>query len=157
MRVWAIDRDPRAAATEVVDRLLGPEDLTTVLAGSDYVVLSVPHTRETDGLIGAAELGVMKGSAVLINVARGRIVDEQALIEALRAGSIRGAGLDVFRDEPLPEGSPLWELDNVCLSPHLGGVSPRFWERETELILENTRRYLAGEPMLNVVDKQAGY
>lgn len=157
MRVWAIDRDPRAAASEVVDRLLGPEDLTTVLAGSDYVVLSVPHTPETDGLIGAAELGVMKESAVLINVARGRIVDEEALIDALKAGSIRGAGLDVFRDEPLPEDSPLWELDNVCLTPHLGGVSPRFWERETELIIENMRRYLAGEPLLNVVDKQAGY
>jgi phosphoglycerate dehydrogenase-like enzyme len=156
MEVWAVDSDP-GRASEDVDRLLGAEDLETVLAGSDYVVLSVPHTRQTDGLIGAAELALMKGSAVLINVARGRIVDEEALIEALRSGSIRGAGLDVYRDEPLPEDSPLWELDNVCLTPHLGGVSPRFWEREMELILENTRRYLAGEPLLNVVDKRAGY
>lgn len=156
MQVWAVDREP-GTASDVVDRLFGPEDLTTVLAGSDYVVLCVPHTQETDGLIGAAELGAMKESAVLINVARGRIVDEQALAEALKAGSIRGAGLDVFQDEPLPADSPLWQLDNVCLTPHLGGVSPRFWEREAELIIENTRRYLAGEPMLNVVDKQAGY
>ncbi len=157
MQVWAIDRDPQAGAPEAVDRMFRPEDLTMLLAGSDYVVVAVPHTRETDGLIGAAELAVMKESAVLINVARGRIVDEETLIEALQAGSIRGAGLDVYRVEPLPEDSPLWELDNVCLTPHLGGVSPRFWERETELILENTRRYLAGEPLLNVVDKQAGY
>jgi D-2-hydroxyacid dehydrogenase (NADP+) len=156
MQVWAIDRELGAASCDV-DRLLGPEDLTTVLAGSDYVVISVPHTRETDGLIGAAEFAVMKESAVLINVARGSIVDQEALVEALQAGSIRGAGLDVYRDEPLPEDSPLWGLDNVCLTPHLGGVSPRFWEREAELILENMRRYLAGEPMLNVVDKQAGY
>jgi len=156
MRVWAVDRDTESAWHDV-ERLVGPEDLETVLAGSDYVVISVPHTAETDGLIGAAQLAAMKKSAVLINVARGRIVDEAALIEVLRAGSIRGAGLDVYREEPLPEDSPLWELDNVCLTPHLGGVSPRFWERETELILENTRRYLAGAPLLNVVDKRAGY
>jgi phosphoglycerate dehydrogenase-like enzyme len=156
MRVWAVDRDTGSASHDV-ERLVVPEDLETVLAGSDYVVISVPHTAETDGLIGAAELAAMKSSAVLINVARGRIVDEEALIEALRAGSIRGAGLDVYREEPLPEDSPLWELDNVCLTPHLAGVSPRFWERETELILENTRRYLAGAPLLNVVDKRAGY
>ncbi|MFQ5551599.1 MAG: NAD(P)-dependent oxidoreductase, partial [Gemmatimonadales bacterium] len=83
--------------------------------------------------------------------------DEPALIETLRAQRIRGAGLDVYWDEPLPSSSPLWELDNVCLTPHIAGVSPRFWERETELILANTRRYLAGEPMLNEVNRQAGY
>jgi phosphoglycerate dehydrogenase-like enzyme len=157
MQVWAVDRDPAAGTAGDTDRLFGPEDLTKVLAGSDYVVISVPHTRETDGLIGAPELAAMKEGAVLINVARGRIVDEEALIAALRARSIRGAGLDVYWDEPLPECSPLWELDNVCLTPHIGGVSPRFWERETQLILENIRRYLAGEPLLNVVNKQAGY
>ncbi|UCC72752.1 MAG: D-2-hydroxyacid dehydrogenase [Gemmatimonadota bacterium] len=157
MRVWALDRAPAPGASQGVERLLGPADLTEVLAGSDYVVISVPHTRETDGLIGAAELAAMKEGAVLINVSRGRIVDEEALIEALRARSIRGAGLDVYRDEPLPEQSPLWELDNVCLTPHIGGVTPRFWKRETQLIIENTRRYLAGEPLLNVVDKKAGY
>ena len=157
MRVWAVKRTLGGAKPEEVDRIFGSEGLGAVLAGSDYVVVTVPHTSETDGLIGAAELSRMKRGAVLINVARGRIVDEEALIEALRSGEIRGAGLDVYWEEPLPPTSPLWELDNVCLTPHIAGLSPRFWERETELIVENTKRYLAGEPMLNVVDKAAGY
>ncbi len=157
MRVWALRRRPGSAPLAEVDREFGPAGLSELLAGSDYVVVTVPHTRETDGLIGAAELAVMKQSAVLINVSRGGIIDEDALVEALRTGSIRGAGLDVFRREPLSSSSPLWDLDNLCLTPHISGVSPRFWERETQLILENIRRYLAGEPMLNVVDKRAGY
>jgi phosphoglycerate dehydrogenase-like enzyme len=157
MQVWAMKRNPGEQLPEHVDRVFGPEGLRELLGGSDYVVITVPHTPETDGLIGAAELSAMKDGAVLVNVSRGRIIDEDALIEALREGRIRGAGLDVFREEPLPRASPLWDLDNVCITPHTGGVSPRFWERETELILENTRRYLAGEPLLNVVDKQAGY
>ncbi len=157
MQVWAIKRDPSEGATEWVDRLLGPGDLQKLLAASDYVAITVPQTPETAALLGATELGLMREDAVLINVSRGGIVDEDALVEALRAGRIRGAGLDVFQDEPLPAASPFWTLDNVCLTPHVAGVSPRFWERETELILENTRRYLAGEPMLNVVNKQAGY
>jgi phosphoglycerate dehydrogenase-like enzyme len=157
MRVWATRRRPGRELPEHVDRMFGPDGLHEMLAGSDYVVITVPHTRETDGLIGAAELSTMKPSAALINVSRGRVVDEQALIEALRERRIRGAGLDVFREEPLPPTSPLWDLDNVCLTPHVAGVSPRFWERETELILENLRRYLTGEPLLNLVDKRAGY
>jgi phosphoglycerate dehydrogenase-like enzyme len=157
MRVWAVKRHPEGGRLEHADRLFGPGDLDEVLAASDYVVITVPHTSETSGLIGAAELSRMKRNAVLINVARGDILDEGALIEALRAGAIRGAGLDVYGVEPLPVTSGLWDLDNVCLTPHIGGVSPRFWERETALIIENIRRYLAAEPMLNVVDKQAGY
>ncbi|NIR43371.1 MAG: D-2-hydroxyacid dehydrogenase [Gemmatimonadetes bacterium] len=156
MRVWAVKRHPDQDYPEV-ERLFGPTDLHEVLAGSDYVVLTVPSTPETEGLIGAAALAGMKREAVLVNVARGTLVDEAALVEALRSRSIRGAGLDVFVDEPLPASSPLWELDNVCLTPHVGGVSPRFWARETELIIENLRRYLKEEPLLNVVDKQAGY
>jgi phosphoglycerate dehydrogenase-like enzyme len=156
MRVWAVKRRPQGDFPEV-ERLFGPADLHEALAGSDYVVLTVPHTPETDGLIGAAELAAMRPGAVLVNLARGSLVDEEALIAALQSGSIRGAGLDVYREEPLPAGSRLWELDNVCLTPHVGGVSPRFWERETELIIENTQRYLAGEPLLNVVNKLAGY
>jgi len=156
MRVWAVKRTG-GENPEHVDRLFGPDALIEALAGSDYVVLTVPHTAETDQLIGVDELSAMKESAVLINVARGRIIDEAALIEALRSRALRGAGLDVFWEEPLPSTSPLWELDNVCITPHVGGVSPRFWERETELIIENARRYLAGAQMLNVVNKQAGY
>ncbi len=157
MQVWATARNPRAAKPPSVDRLFGPTDLTEVLAGSDYVVVALPHTDETDGLIGATELAAMKDTAVLINVARGRIIDEDALIDVLKRRKIRGAGLDVYQKEPLPSYSPLWEFDNVCLTPHMAGVSPRFWERETELIIENVQRYLDGEPMLNVVNKQAGY
>ncbi len=157
MQVWAVDRHPTAEMEESADRVFGPDGLDEVLAAADYVALTVPHTSQTSGLIGAAEFARMKENAVLINVARGTIVDEAAMIEALRSGSIRGVGLDVYPEEPLPSSSPLWELDNVCLTPHIGGVSPRFWERETELIIENARRYLAGVPMLNVVDKQAGY
>ncbi len=157
MRVWAVKRDPAAGEAGDVDRLFGPQDLEQVLKGSDYVVITVPSTAETEGMIGAGELALMKEGAVLINVARGSIVDETALVEALEAGAIRGAGLDVYQEEPLPPSSPLWGLDNVCLTPHIGGVSPRFWERETELIIENARRYIAGEPMLNVVNKTAGY
>lgn len=158
MRVWAVRRSASAAASEEgVERLHGPDALDEVLACSDYVVIAVPHTPQTDRMVGARELSLMKGSGVLINVARGAIVDEDALIEALRERRIRGAGLDVFEREPLPVSSPLWELDNVCIAPHTAGVSPRFWERETELIIENTRRYLAGEPLRNVVDKDLGY
>ena len=156
MRVWAVKRHPDGGYEEV-ERLLGPADLHEVLSGSAYVVLTVPHPPETEGLIGAAELAIMKPGAVLINVARGSIVDEEALVAALESGSIRGAGLDVYVEEPLPAQSRLWDLENVCLTPHVGGVSPNFWERETDLIIENLRRYLAGEPLLNVVIKQAGY
>lgn len=157
MKVWATKRNPEGERPPEVERLLGPAELPELLAAADYVVLTVPHTPETDGLIGAAELAAMKRTAVLINVARGRLVDEEALIGALQSGAIRGAGLDVYREEPLPQASPLWDLENVCLTPHVGAVSPRFWARETELIIENTRRYLTGEPLLNVVNKRAGY
>jgi phosphoglycerate dehydrogenase-like enzyme len=156
MRVWAVKRQTDGGYQEV-ERLFGPADLHEVLSGSDYVVLTVPHTPETEGLIGAAELAIMKPGAVLVNVARGSIVDEEALVMALESGSIRGAGLDVYSEEPLPAESRLWELENVCLTPHVGGVSPNFWERETDLIIENLGRYLAGEPLLNMVNKQAGY
>ncbi len=105
MRVWAVRRNPQGALPEV-ERLLGLEGLVEVLAGSDYVVICVPQTAETDGLIGAAELARMKESAVLINVARGKLVEEGALVEALRSGAIRGAGLDVYAEEPLSESSP---------------------------------------------------
>jgi D-2-hydroxyacid dehydrogenase (NADP+) len=157
MRVWALKRRAWTETPLEVERAFGPDGLRELLAGSDFVVITLPETRETRTLIGAEELALMKKSAVLVNVSRGGIIDEGALVEVLRARSIRGAGLDVFREEPTPSASPLWELENVCLTPHIGGVSPRFWERETELIVQNIRRYLAGEPMLNMVDKQAGY
>ena len=106
---------------------------------------------------GPAELARMKPGAVLVNVARGSIVDEAALVETLRAGRLHGAGLDVFAQEPLPPESPLWDLTNVLILPHVSAVTPRYWRREADLILDNLRRYLAGEPLRNVVDKAQGY
>lgn len=137
--------------------VFGPERLHPALAESRYVVLSLPETPDTTGLIGEAELRCMRADAVLMNLSRGGIVDEQALVDALRRGAIRGAALDVFRIEPLPADSPLREFDNVLITPHAGSISPRFWERQTDLMVENIGHYLSGGRMRNVVDKDRGY
>jgi phosphoglycerate dehydrogenase-like enzyme len=158
MRVWALRRsEPTGEQPEEVEWISGASGLEELLRGSDYVVLTVPETSETTGLIGERELALMPRSAVLINVARGRILDEEALAAALGAGRLRGAGLDVFREEPLPHDSPLWELDNVLITPHIGGTSQRFWDRQTELMIRNIGNYLAGLPLENLVDKRRGY
>lgn len=128
-----------------------------VLREADIVVIAVPSTAETRGLIGANELARMKRSAVLINVARGNIVVERDLVDALQRGSIRGAGLDVFEHEPLSPDSPLWRLPNVLVLPHISATTTRFWEREAELIVDNFGRYLRGLPLRNRVDKTRGY
>jgi phosphoglycerate dehydrogenase-like enzyme len=140
-----------------VEVLSGDGALDRLLSISDYLVVTVPRTPETDGMIGARELARLPPGAVVINVSRGGIVDEAALAEALRGGRLRGAGLDVFTREPLPPASPLWALSNVLLLPHVSGTSHRFWRRETDLIVANLRRYLAGQTLLNTVDKQVGY
>ncbi|HEX6372376.1 MAG TPA: D-2-hydroxyacid dehydrogenase [Longimicrobium sp.] len=140
-----------------VEVLSGPGALDRILPRSDYLVLAVPQTDETRALIGAHELAMLPRGAVLVNVARGGVVDEAALIQALRGGRLRGAGLDVFAAEPLPGDSPLWGLPNVLATPHVSGASHRFWRRQTDLITQNIRRYAAGEPLLNTVDKHAGY
>lgn len=140
------------------DRVLGPEGLDEVLREADYLVITLPLTSETRGLIGPRELGVMKPSAYLINVARGAIVQEAALIEALRQGRLAGAGLDVFEREPLPQDSPLYEMEQVILTPHVsGGGGTGYYDRAIPLFCENLRRYLTGEPLVNVVDKRRGY
>ena len=128
-----------------------------MLAECDYVAIAAPLTPETRGLLGAAEFQVMKREAVVINVARGGLIDEAALIDALRNHVVGGAALDVFEQEPLPAGSPLWRLPNVILSPHVSGFTPHYDERAMALFAENLRRYAAGEPLLNVVDKRKGY
>lgn len=156
MRVLATRRTA-GQAPDAVELLLGNDGLRRLLRESDYVALTVPATPETAGLIGRAELELMKPEAVLINVARGSLVDESALIEMLRAGRLRGAGLDVFAREPLPTESPLWELPNVLITPHVSAVTPLYWRRETDLIVENLRRYLSGRELLNVVGKERGY
>jgi phosphoglycerate dehydrogenase-like enzyme len=143
-----------------VEVVLGAAGLDRLLRESDVVVVTAPETEETSGLIGAAELARMRPGGLLVNVARGRIVDEAALVEALAEGRLRGAALDVFATEPLPPKSPLWKLPNVLITPHVSGVTPGFWRRETDLILRNLRRLIDRAPVEeweNVVDKRAGY
>jgi phosphoglycerate dehydrogenase-like enzyme len=144
-------------AAQQVDRLYASDQLKLMLSECDYVVVAVPLPPETDKLLGAAEFQSMKREAVLINIARGGVIDEAALIEALRNGVIAGAGLDVFEQEPLPADSPLWQFPNVILSPHVSGFTPHYDERAMDLFAENLRRYVAGEPLLNVVDLSRGY
>lgn len=156
MRVLATRRSPGEDPPEV-DRMFGPEGLDEVLEASDVVVVALPETEETRGLVGERELRLLGSEGVLIHVSRGPVVQEAALVAALEEGSIRGAGLDVFEEEPLPPEHPLWEAENALLTPHVAGVSPRFWERETGLLLDNVDRYLRGDALRNRVDKRRGY
>lgn len=155
MHVAAIRRTP--AQDDVAEIVTGDDALGQLLEMSDVIVLSVPATPQTRGLIGRSELSRFRRGAVLINVARGSVVDEVALLDALRSGQLRGAGLDVFEKEPLPADSPFWNLPNVLITPHVSATSPRFWEREADLILANVQRYLDGQDMINVVNPAAGY
>jgi phosphoglycerate dehydrogenase-like enzyme len=139
------------------ERMYPPDALHEMLAGCDYVVIALPLTPATTHLIGEAELRAMKPSAYLVNIARGAIVDEKALVRALQEGWIAGAGLDVFEEEPLPADSPLWAQENVLISPHVAGFTPRYDERAATLFAANLARYMAGEPLLNLVDKNRGY
>jgi phosphoglycerate dehydrogenase-like enzyme len=158
MRVRAIRRTLGALPPPPeVKRLDGPEGLAELLSESDFVAITLPETHETTQLIGAQELALMQPGAVLLSLSRGSIVDETALLEALTERRLRGAGLDVFRHEPLPADHPFWELENVLVTPHVSGTSERFWERQTDLIVRNIRRYLAGEELENQVDKERGY
>ncbi len=158
MRVVATRRSVRKARRSgYADLLLPSGQLKQLLSESDYVVIATPLTPETTGLIGEAELRAMKPTACLINIARGGIVDEEALIRALKEKWIAGAGLDVTAREPLPADSPLWELDNVILSPHISGGIEDYAMQATELFCDNLRRYLAGRKLRNVINKKKGY
>lgn len=156
MRVLVVRRRP-AVPPAPADEQWGPGRLGELLERSDWVVLAAASTGETHHVIGAAELARMKPGAVLINLARGALVDEPSLVAALESGRIAGAGLDVFEHEPLPESSPLWTMPQVIVTPHTSGIGPRFWERTCELFARNLRRFRAGEPLENIVDKKAGY
>src|SRR5205807_10116299 len=123
------------------------------LSESDFVVIAAPHTPQTYKLFRRVQFQQMKRSAYLINIGRGAIVDIADLAAALEAGEIAGAGLDVFEIEPLPADHPLWRMENVIITPHVAGYSPRIAERHLAVLLENIRRFLHGEPLLNVVDK----
>jgi phosphoglycerate dehydrogenase-like enzyme len=153
-----IRRRPERGAPPGFDRVAGRDALDRELGTSDVVVLATPLTEESKGLLDRGRLARLKGGAVLVNVARGALVDEEALAECLSRGAIRGAALDVFREEPLVATSPLWQLRSALLTPHISPVSPgRFWPRALDLFIENWRRYARGEPLRNLVDKQAGY
>ena len=156
MRVIAVRRNP-AKPAPILDQVYPPAWLHDLLAEADFVVLAAPDTPEMVRCIGAAELTKMKPTAYLINVARGPLVDTDALVNALETGIIAGAALDVTEPEPLPSDHPLWRLPNALITPHLGGASDRFWERESALLRQNLRRYLAQEPLLNIVEKDRGY
>jgi phosphoglycerate dehydrogenase-like enzyme len=140
-----------------LQRIYGPDRLHDFLAESDVVVLAAPLTPATEGMIGEAALGAMRPGAWLINVARGRLVDEVALVRALRAGQIGGAALDTFTDEPLQPSSPFYDLPNVIVTPHTAWSSARVLDRSIDLFCDNLRRYGAGQPLRNVVDPTAGY
>ena len=156
MRIIATKRDTTSVPPEL-DRLLPSDQLHTLLASSDFVVTALPLTDATRGTIGRAEFERMKPTAYFINIARGAIVREEEMIDALRAGTIAGAALDVFEKEPLPPESPLWGLENVILTPHTAGGYQGFQAATVDLFLDNLRRYLAGEELRNVVDKGKGY
>jgi len=155
MRVIGTKRTPTSIPG--VDRVLPPDGLPQVMRESDAVVVALPLTPQTRGLIGERELQMMKPTAWFINVGRGPIIHETALIQALRAGRIAGAALDVFEHEPLRSDSPLYELENVILTPHVSGASPRYMDRAVPLFCENLARYLRGTPLRNLVDPERGY
>lgn len=154
MRVSGVKRSVSGLepADLCADALYPAAALGAALRGAAFLVLVAPHTPETEGMIGAKELAALPPGAVLINIARGPLVDEAALVEALRSGHLGGACLDVFREEPLPPASPLWELPNVFISPHSGSTTERENERITDLFCDNLRRFLDGAPLTNVLD-----
>jgi phosphoglycerate dehydrogenase-like enzyme len=141
----------------MLERVMGPEGLPELLAESDFIVLAAPLTPETEGMIDEAALAGVKPGAWLINVARGRLIDERALLRALREGPLGGAVLDTFREEPLPPGSPFYDMPNVIVTPHTAWSSGRVLDRSVELFCDNLRRFAAGEALVNVVDPTAGY
>lgn len=158
MRIAALRRHPgRSAADALVDRSYELAQLHDLMATSDYLLLAAPLTPETRGLVGAAELAAMKPSAVVINVGRGPVIDEAALIGALESHRIRGAALDVFNTEPLPAGHPFWSMPNVLLSPHTADRVDGFLDPALDCFLDNMDRFRTGEPLRNLVDKHAGY
>lgn len=140
-----------------VERLEPTERLDELLPEADVLVLAVPHTALTHRILDARRLALLKPAAILVNIARGDVLDETALVEALRSGHLRGAALDVFEQEPLPSESPLWDLPNVFVSPHSASNVPGENERIVELFQENIRRYLGGRPLLNLLDKELLY
>jgi phosphoglycerate dehydrogenase-like enzyme len=158
MRILAIRRRSRLLHSDpLVYRAFPLSEINTLMADSDYILVSAPLTEETRGLVGATQIAAMKTTGVIINVGRGAVIDEDALARALEAGSIKGAALDVFSVEPLPPAHPFYRLPNVLLSPHTADHVQNWVHLAVECFLDNLRRYRAGEPLTNIVDKHAGY
>jgi D-2-hydroxyacid dehydrogenase (NADP+) len=156
IRAWAVTRSGRAEEG-LAEQVFPASKLHEALPQADFVVLAAPETPETRKMIGAGELAFMKASAYFLNVSRGALVDEPALISALEQRKIAGAALDVASQEPLPPESPLWRLDNAFITPHMSAVSEHLWERQTDLLMENLERWFAGLELLNRVDLNRGY
>ena len=154
LRRSAPDSNPDAHGVNI---LSGPDGLDELLHQSDALVVAAPDTRETRGLLTSERIRKLPRGAILVNVARGRILHEEALAMALQDGHLRGAGLDVFCTEPLPAEHPFWDLPNVLITPHISAVTRRFWRREMDLILDNLDRFLRGAPLRNEVGKNRGY
>jgi phosphoglycerate dehydrogenase-like enzyme len=157
MRVIATRRRIEIDRESVADEVFPLSALAERIGEADHVAITLPLTRDTEGLFSAALIEKMKPGAYLYNIGRGSIIDQDALIKALQSGRLGGAGLDVTTPEPLPAASPLWDLDNVIITPHTSGSSPKLMERAVALWIDNLKRFLAGEPLRNVVDLDAGY
>jgi phosphoglycerate dehydrogenase-like enzyme len=156
MRVWGVTRSGKGDRAHA-EKILAASQLEEALPDADYVLIAAPETAETKHLIGAVQIARMKRGARLINVGRGSLLDEAALIRALESGALGGAALDVVQTEPLPTESPLWRAPNLMLTPHTSAVSDRLWERETALLMELLERWFNGRELFNQVDFARGY
>ena len=170
MRVLALKRDPSIHRDlgwcpaglgdpegNIPEKFYGPDECGAILSESDYVSVTLPLTEHTRQFIGRKEIVAMRPGAFIVNIGRGGVIDENALIEALRSEKIGGAGLDVFEQEPLPKESALWDLENVILTPHMSGGNRGYMDRACELFADNLKLFAAGKPLLNLIDKQLGY
>jgi phosphoglycerate dehydrogenase-like enzyme len=159
MKVLAVKRHASAVGSidPLVEQMCAPEGLLDMLARCDYIVVAAPLTSETRGMIGDAEFAAMKSTAVIINVGRGPVISEKALLSALSSGRIKGAALDVFDQEPLPEGHPFFKLENILLSPHCADHTPDWLEQAMKFFIAQFKRFRNGEPLMNVVHKKLGY
>ena len=156
-RVTGIKRHVPEVLPRGIHAIHTPDRLRSLLPSADVVVLAAPETAETRHMIGRAELATMRKDAYLVNVSRGGLIDEGALMDAVAAGHLAGVALDVFEHEPLPSDHPLWTFPQVLITPHTSGFRPDHWEAAVALFADNLRRFEAGQPLVNVVDKRAGY
>ena len=170
MRVLALKRDPGNRRDggwcpaglgdpdgAIPEKFFGPDGREEILRESDYLTVTLPLSANTRRFIGTREIAAMRPGAFIVNIGRGEVIDENALIDALKAGKIGGAGLDVFEKEPLPKESPIWDLENVILTPHMSGANRGYMDKACALFADNLRRFTAGQPLLNVVDPKLGY